>query len=154
MLTTAPAPPMLTTAPAPPMLVRAYLVARHDIPPMVELTWAGPSGHTARQSASSAKAADAATAAAADETADAMGAEPSKLAHLARAAACEVRQHEPGLKGAYFGGRRMTGVRGDGLVRVQYATLYESTISDAALVEWIKPFDDDHVRPEPPADCI
>jgi len=39
----------------------------------------------------------------------------------------------------------MTGVRGDGLVRVQYATLYESTVSDAALVEWIKPFDDDHV---------
>ena len=85
----------------------------------------------------------------------------------------QVRQHEPGLKGAYFGGRRMTGVRGDGLVRVQYATLYESTVSDAALVEWIKPFDDDHVWhlmasdclphqpfdddhiwPEPPADCI
>jgi hypothetical protein len=41
----APAPPMPTTASAPPMLVRAYLVARHDIPPMVELTWAGPSGH-------------------------------------------------------------------------------------------------------------
>jgi len=99
----APAPPMpmpvLTTASAPPMLVRAYLVARHDIPPMVELTWAGPSGHTARQSVSSAKAADAATAAAADETPDAMAAEPGKLAYLARAAACEVRQHEPGLKG-------------------------------------------------------
>jgi len=66
----------------------------------------------------------------------------------------QVRQHEPGLKGAYFGGRRMTGVRGDGLVRVQYATLYESTVSDAALVEWIKPFDDDHVWHLMASDCL
>ena len=44
----------------------------------------------------------------------------------ARGSLCEVRQHDPTLRGAFFGGKRLTGPRADGLVHVQYSMLYES----------------------------
>ena len=136
-------PPMATAPPAAtlaPVLIRAYLIARHDIPAMVELTWIGPGGTVPRPPAASLVAAD-----------DVAESDVARNGCTSRGVSCEVRQHEPGLRGAFFSARRLTGPRGDGLVRVQYSTLYESAISETALTEWLKPFDDDHVRPEPPA---
>ena len=72
-------------------------------------------------------------------------------ANAARGAACEVRQDDAGLRGAYLGAYILSPARADGLVQVQYALLYESVHKDTLLTEWLKPRDSDALRPKPPA---
>ena len=130
----------------PPLARRAYLVARHYIPAMVELTWeplplqrgggrksqGGGEGGGAQQRTSSSNAF------------------MMQSATQARGAHCEVRQEEAGLRGAYFGANVVSPARADGLVQVQYGLIYESVHKDVLLTEWVRPRDPDSVRPKPP----
>jgi hypothetical protein len=68
---------------------------------------------------------------------------------VTRGAPCEVRMEEEGLRGAYLGAHVLSAARLDGLVQVQYDTLYESIHKDTLLVEWVRPRDSDAVRPRP-----
>ena len=67
-----------------------------------------------------------------------------------KGARCEVRQEESGLRGAFFRATVLSPLRHDGLVQVQYDTLYESVHKDILLTEWITPLDRNAVRPLPP----
>ena len=134
-----------------PVARHVYLVARHYIPAMVELTWeplprrsGGRPPNTHGVAASNSVVPSEESVAARKQPAGGF----SGVA--ARGAACEVRQEEAGLRGAYFGAFVLSDARADGLVHVQYAMVYESVHKDALLSEWLQPCDADALRPKPP----
>ena len=133
---------------------RAYLVARHFIPAMVELTWeplnapkrggAGGRPPASGQSAAAAGMRGSITSTSSSNGGGAGG------GIATRGARCEVRQDDVGLRGAFFGATILSPLRHDGLVQVQYDSLYESVHKDILLTEWLKPEDWNAVRPLPP----
>ena len=149
--------PMIETNPAPPggpAPRRAYLVARHYIPAMVELTWEplnAPKrgGVGGRPPASGQSAASAASMRGSVNTSSSSGGGAGS-GISSRGARCEVRQDGVGLRGAFFGATILSPLRHDGLVQVQYDSLYESVHKDILLTEWLKPEDWNAVRPLPP----
>ena len=136
--------PTSSDAPAPR---RAYLVARHFIPANVELTWEPLNAPRRAGGRPSNAAAQAASAAVRSSNGTASGGGSSIASRGAR---CEVRQDDLGLRGAYFSATILSPLRHDGLVQVQYDSLYESVHKDILLTEWLKPEDWNAVRPFPP----